>query len=179
MVDDNKPEGVDRYVFVFRHGQRKDHVLEEYPEFKHHPDSPLTPLGYQQAREVGQRLKKEIELIAERHGVQPVVTFESSPFLRCIETATQVGKELGLNECTLNYFFGEWLADWIFKENPAAELTSQTRPMEEINKDFEEYGVTFKDEDPEQRAILHSIQFPEPKERCAERFSNGVKKIGA
>ena len=78
-----------------------------------------------------------------------MITFECSPFLRCIETATQVGKELGLKECTFNYYCGEWLADWIYKDgnNPVPKMSSQTRSIDDINKEFEQYGVTFKDED--------------------------------
>ena len=39
-------EGKFRYLCVVRHGQRKDHLPQEYPEFIGHPDAPLTPLGH-------------------------------------------------------------------------------------------------------------------------------------
>ena len=49
-----------RYLYVVRHGQRKDHDLEKYPEFEGHPDAPLTKLGHAQAEEAGIELKKRL-----------------------------------------------------------------------------------------------------------------------
>ena len=50
-----------RYLFVIRHGQRKDHRLDLYPEYKGHLDAPLTPLGFEQAAETGTYVKTLIK----------------------------------------------------------------------------------------------------------------------
>ncbi len=54
-----------RYLIVVRHGQRKDHRLDIYPEYKGHPDAPLTPLGYDQARETGKFFKSYIQSLKD------------------------------------------------------------------------------------------------------------------
>ena len=53
-------EGKFRYLCVVRHGQRKDHLPDIYPEYKGHLDSPLTDLGVRQANEAGIYLRSLI-----------------------------------------------------------------------------------------------------------------------
>ena len=106
-----------RHLFIVRHGQRKDHLPVEYPEFKNHPDSPLTPLGWQQAQETGNFLKKIVaEFGCER------VRIGCSPFWRCLETSSAIAKALEVKNVTLEYEFGEVLLDYLYKENPVPHL---------------------------------------------------------
>ena len=46
MEVDQENNKTTMFLIVVRHGQRKDHKLDVYPEYKNHPDSPLTPLGH-------------------------------------------------------------------------------------------------------------------------------------
>mmetsp|Transcript_3562 Transcript_3562/g.6229 ORF Transcript_3562/g.6229 Transcript_3562/m.6229 type:complete len:328 (-) Transcript_3562:605-1588(-) len=90
---DDEHADTNQYLFLIRHGDRWDY---SYPEWKQLPtsrlgDSPLSPLGHQQAREVGTFLASWLE-----HGHPPSdtsmvsidsVTWLSSPFLRCLQTS--------------------------------------------------------------------------------------------
>ena len=51
----------ERYIYFVRHGQRRDHVSLDHPEYLNDtPDSPLTILGLKQAAEVGTFLAKTL-----------------------------------------------------------------------------------------------------------------------
>ena len=60
-----------------------DHLPDIYPQYKGHPDAPLTPLGFNQATEAGRFLKSLIaKLKTEQEDL--TVKIESSPFVRCL-----------------------------------------------------------------------------------------------
>ena len=76
-----------QYLFVIRHGDRWDY---SFPEWKKLPtsrtgDSPLSPLGHQQAKEVGKFL--DAWLHERNFTYNDIKAFMSSPFLRCIQTS--------------------------------------------------------------------------------------------
>ena len=74
-----------RYLCVVRHGQRKDHLPEIYPEYKGHPDAPLTDLGFSQALEAGAYVHGLIEKLKDEAGSDNLsVQVDSSPFIRCL-----------------------------------------------------------------------------------------------
>jgi len=75
-----------QYLFVIRHGDRWDY---SYPSWRKRPtsrkgDSPLSPLGHQQAGDVGRFLDS---WLTERNFTANDITWMSSPFLRCIQTS--------------------------------------------------------------------------------------------
>mmetsp|Transcript_12460 Transcript_12460/g.29214 ORF Transcript_12460/g.29214 Transcript_12460/m.29214 type:complete len:273 (+) Transcript_12460:49-867(+) len=75
-----------QYLFVIRHGDRWDY---SFPEWKKRPtsrlgDSPLSPLGHEQATEVGKFLDS---WLSERNFTADDMTWMTSPFLRCIQTS--------------------------------------------------------------------------------------------
>ena len=97
---------------MIRHGQRCD--LSDKPEEKQRAqsnpvDSPLTQLGISQAHICGQHQKAYLK----EHGYSHII-IESSPFLRCLETAAAFAKELGITEITTCYRASEFLDDWTF-----------------------------------------------------------------
>ncbi|KAL3903315.1 MAG: hypothetical protein SGARI_005433 [Bacillariaceae sp.] len=76
-----------QYLFIIRHGDRWDY---SYPEWKKLPtsrlgDSPLSPLGHSQAREVGEFLDEYLNA----RGLTHDITWLSSPFLRCLQTSNE------------------------------------------------------------------------------------------
>jgi len=75
-------------VFIVRHGERIDHIDEKWIKMAKRPFDPgLSTRGMEQAREVGEKLKKDGETIDYIY---------SSPFQRTLETATEIAKVLGL-----------------------------------------------------------------------------------
>ena len=84
---------MENYCFVLRHGERADNSLYEGEQarIENMHDPPLTIHGVQQAVETGKMLAK---LLAEKN--LEMVVVESSPFLRSLETAAAVAKELGV-----------------------------------------------------------------------------------
>ena len=84
--------------------------------------------------------------IEKKHGAKALVRMECSPFWRCLETSSHIAKNIGHQTVTFNYDFAEWLADWLYKENPMPALASQTQDFDSINKNFKELGVSFADD---------------------------------
>jgi len=75
-------------VFIVRHGERIDHIDERWIKMAKRPFDPgLSANGIDQAREVGEKLKKDGEAIDY---------IFASPFQRTLETATEIAKVLGL-----------------------------------------------------------------------------------
>lgn len=75
-------------VFIVRHGERIDHIDEKWVKMAKRPFDPgLSTRGMEQAREVGEKLKRDGETIDYIY---------SSPFQRTLETATEIAKVLGL-----------------------------------------------------------------------------------
>jgi broad specificity phosphatase PhoE len=46
------------------------------------------------------------------------IIIECSPFVRCIQTASGISKELGIDSVTINWTASELQADWLFEECP-------------------------------------------------------------
>jgi Histidine phosphatase superfamily (branch 1) len=100
--DDNR-----QYVFVIRHGDRWDYSFPEWKELSTSRcgDSPLSPLGHEQARQVGTFLKSYLE---ERNLTKDIV-WMSSPFLRCVQTSDGALNAMGLpNKILPEYSIFEW-----------------------------------------------------------------------
>eukprot|EP00959_Pyramimonas_sp_CCMP1952_P473723 9502215-Pyramimonas_sp.AAC.2 len=82
-------------VSLVRHGEREDYVDPTWTQRAERPwDPPLTKLGKLQAGAAGRRLRDEI---ARDHGVPTATRVYSSPFTRCVETAAEIARELGVS----------------------------------------------------------------------------------
>lgn len=111
--------GGEQLVCIARHGDRLDFADPEWHRTAARPwDPPLSPLGVEQAEELGQRLTREA-----------VAHVFSSPFLRTAQTAQAVAQALGL-PVNIEPGLSEWLsAEW-FPEPP--ELLSLDRLAKEF-----------------------------------------------
>ena len=67
-------------------------------------DPPLTPLGFQQAEEQAEYLKK---VLTER--VYTKVVIEAAPFLRTMQTAATFARVLGVTGIKLNCLLAKWM----------------------------------------------------------------------
>ena len=104
-------------------------------------DPPLTPTGLVQASEAGDFLKEYIE----KNKFDEVI-MECSPFIRTVQTATQIAKKIGITKIKINYKLSELLATCFFPENPIDKLITRTKEHDKILKDFSE-GIDFDDND--------------------------------
>ena len=103
-----------RTIWLVRHGNRADFVSPDWGDTASRPyDPPLSADGVVQAREVGRRLRQE-----------KIDHLFSSPFLRTVETASQIAIELGL-PVKIEDGFGELLLPNWFPTPPALLTTGE------------------------------------------------------
>ena len=98
MVDGAQPSFL--CLIFMRHGERADCVAkvegapQVYESTTAH-DPALTAVGLTQADEAGVHFKKRIAEVQRLYGVTfDEILVESSPFLRCLQTASKVAKQL-------------------------------------------------------------------------------------
>ena len=83
-------------LYIIRHGDRFDYSYPQWKESASRPgDPPLSDLGHQQARETGAFLSN----LLSADGIKSSdVMFLSSPFLRCLETSTDLLSQFSLED---------------------------------------------------------------------------------
>ncbi|MGD2184288.1 histidine phosphatase family protein [Lusitaniella coriacea] len=109
-------------VWIARHGNRLDFVNPDWFKRAERPyDPPLSEDGVIQARELGQRLTSE-----------RIAHIFASPFLRTVQTATEVSKVLNL-PIKLEAGLSEWLnPDWMprMPERLPVEVLAEKYPID-------------------------------------------------
>ncbi|MGK7883706.1 MAG: histidine phosphatase family protein [Crocosphaera sp.] len=106
-------------VWIARHGNRLDFVKPKwFNTAKRRYDPPLSEDGFIQAKQLGKCLQKE-----------NISHIFASPFLRTIQTASEVAKILDL-PIKLEAGIGEWHNPNWMSENP------ETHPRELLEKDY-------------------------------------------
>ncbi|MGK7938585.1 MAG: histidine phosphatase family protein [Crocosphaera sp.] len=106
-------------VWIARHGNRLDFVQPEwFNTAKRRYDPPLSEDGFIQAQQLGKRLEKE-----------KISHIFASPFLRTIQTASEVAKKLNL-PIKLEAGIGEWYNPHWMSEHP------ETHPRELLEKEY-------------------------------------------
>jgi len=130
-------------VYFARHGERIDWIEKTWIESAERRfDPPLSLYGFQQANELGEYIAK----------LQPRITqIYASPFLRTIQTALQVAKQINKNESPstneitrirLEPGYGEYgLYDVIWNENsiyrPLHQLPELSGNIEYFDQDYD------------------------------------------
>ena len=123
-------------------------------------DPTLTEKGLKQALEVGHFLEEKLR----NEGVTEII-IECSPFIRTIQTASQIAKALNIPKITTNYLFSEWQNKWHYKHNPLPFIDIK-------NKKLEIDGVEIEENLDYEYEANHL--YPESLYKCIER----VKKCG-
>lgn len=116
-----------KLFFALRHGERADRA------FTHRPcplnfDPCLTEKGLLQAEQSCQRI---LSLIPPNKSVHLV----SSPFLRCIETASFIAKSLNI-PIHIEEGFAEFLFTWDFDFNPLKKLHIRARGIPALEQEI-------------------------------------------
>lgn len=141
-------------VWIARHGNRLDFVNPEwFNSAERRYDPPLSEDGFVQAKQLGQRLKKE-----------NICHIFSSPFLRTIQTANEIAKILHL-PIKIEAGLSEWHnIDWMTE-------TPETHPQEFLKKNFPRIDWHY--------SSLVNPRYPESEEEMYERTAATAKKIVA
>ena len=151
-------------VWIARHGNRLDFVNPEWFNTAERPyDPPLSEDGFIQAKQLGQRLVGE--------GIKHIF---ASPFLRTVQTATQIADILDLS-IKLESGLSEWL-------NPAwMKTTPEKLPLEVLQQSYPRIDSSYSS-----RAIANYPETsemvlertPETERRVTSEFSEGMLLVG-
>ena len=108
-----------RYFAVLRHGERADNATTNRPQLVE-GDPSLTELGLSQADIAAQKIISELPECSS-------YCILSSPFLRCIETASKLAKRLGL-PVIIEEGFSELMNPRYFESDILDRVVSNTQP---------------------------------------------------
>ncbi len=143
-------------VWVVRHGQRQDSVdpnWEDVADRLHDP--PLTELGRWAAWRVGRRFVETDESID---------TVYASPFLRAVETADEICREIG-SEFVLEPGLGEHRnAEWFDAEPETVPIDQLNEWFDPVRLGHEPYVVP---------------EFPESHDEAMDRAGETARRIAA
>eukprot|EP01097_Dermamoeba_algensis_P000567 TRINITY_DN1196_c0_g1_i3.p1 TRINITY_DN1196_c0_g1~~TRINITY_DN1196_c0_g1_i3.p1 ORF type:complete len:214 (-),score=34.17 TRINITY_DN1196_c0_g1_i3:23-664(-) len=109
-------------------------------------DPPLTERGILQARKTGQKLR------TEPHKIEHIFC---SPFLRCLQTATEIAEELDL-QIKVEYGLSEWFKKSWFTKMPALDLNVIQSAFSRVDKSY--------------KSFYELKNFPESLTECCLRF---------
>lgn len=132
---------------MLRHAEKANLHDKDNPRWVVEKDPPCSRRGERQAVFTGEYLKDYFE----KHNMKfDKIVIETSPFMRCIQTANGVAVALGADEVEINYLIAEYLYPRDFPDHdPVPKLQAVT--IDDLNKkEFKEFHllsdkVTFKD----------------------------------
>ena len=144
------------FNLVVRHAERCDNseLQEEHDKVEVEWDPPLTAIGLLQAQETAKFL---VEFLI--HNKIDLVVIDSSPFLRCLQTAASIADTIGIKTIHINYLACEWLKGKFYPNgNPIGKLLVETLPEREfVPKYLGQAKVNLSN----QRSNLKYVTFPE------------------
>lgn len=126
------------FIGVIRHAEKANLHEVNNPRWIVDKDPPLSTRGDKQAAFTGQYLKNYFQ----QHNMKfDKIVIESSPFIRCIQTANETAVALGVDEVTINYVMSEHLYPRDYPDyDPIRKLQSFT--VEDLNgKEFKEFNL--------------------------------------
>ncbi|CAD8105179.1 unnamed protein product [Paramecium sonneborni] len=168
-------------ILFVRHGERADMVANPYERKKVllKFDPPLTEKGEYQAKVTGQKLRLQIEEFAKQKQIKIEdlkISFMSSPFLRCIQTAVIMMNELPNNS---NLFIqneiGELMYTHSFDQNILMQLHFNTFQHPILNNNYLN-GIQIK-KDKFINANLPQPIYPEDQDYCQKRVGLFLEQL--
>ena len=166
-----KTQITERSLLFIRHAERCDKSNCEYEKARiiNKQDPPITQIGISQAQLCGRRLAEQL------CDVTNSIVIETSSFLRCIQTASIIARELCVHQITVNYKWGEWLYYRSFPDGSPVPLLeiNQMSQREFSQKWLGGMGFSFE-RDYEQ---IYSKRFPETQNQCKIRFEQNSRQL--
>ena len=166
-----KTQIAERSLFFIRHAERcdKSYCTYEKARVANKEDPPITKIGISQAQLCGKRLTEQL------CDVTNSIVIETSPYLRCIQTASIIAKELRVRQITVSYKWGEWLYYRSFPDgSPVSQLEINYMSEREFSQKWLD-GMGFSYErDYEQ---IYSKRFPETQNQCKIRFEQNSRQL--
>jgi len=99
-------------IIIVRHGERVDSVDNSWiTRAARKFDPELTPIGHQQAAATGRLLRRHLDLDNKRADEVHLEVF-SSPFIRCMQTAAGIVRELQTHDLRPTITIEHGLAEW-------------------------------------------------------------------
>jgi len=174
---ENSKEGL---VFIVRHGERADCVEneEEIKKIEIAVDPHLTELGKLQAKCAALELQTMINDYKNDKNRKTKYFIVSSPFLRCMQTATGIAQALGkeniLNDkIYIDLFLSEFLNKIYFQSSPMDQLHffAKLESLKEILGIEIQQGLLEEGKHTDVEVI-----YPESIEKLFDRATSGYKK---
>ena len=173
MSDVNIPkhEGLQDHSFfaVIRHAQRADHFGDQYGNHIVKPDPPLTPIGVEQSKFAGQYLA---EFFAKNDMKFDKIIIETSPYMRCIQTAAWIATKLNVDEVEVNLCAQEHMSERDFPDgdpHPFVQSLNRTDFDDKAWKEFNILPENVKIVNNNKNSSLQDVTYPESLENVRAR----------
>jgi Fructose-2,6-bisphosphatase len=170
-------------IFILRHGERADNCgPEEFNKIECLHDPHLTEFGKIQAQAAGKTLQSFIQESYEKGYLEtrnPQIVMVSSPFLRCIQTASHIldtfePKDIYQGSIFIDEGVSEYLGKEFYDKDPLDELYIRTRSKEDIRK-YTKYNLV--DGFLEFQIYSSKATYPENHETFFRRVQEGYRNI--
>ena len=135
------------FCALVRHGERADLKQDYAQSIQNHWDPPLTKLGLSQAERTGEFFAAFCPSSDSSEAFNTTSTedglhlgfdrfiIETSPSIRCIQTANKIAEKLGVTKIKINYMASEFLSNLIFDEGCPLKHLEFTKLMKIKRKD--------------------------------------------
>lgn len=89
-------------------------------------------------------------------------------------TCARICTQIGVEKVDLDYDYCEWLANFLYTEDPTPDIFIKKKTKQELDNEFELQGVTFVDD--KKGAEKMTTLYPESREHCKERMIFNIDK---
>eukprot|EP00347_Sterkiella_histriomuscorum_P017257 403350086 len=141
-------------------------------------DTDLTDNGWLQAQITGILLKNIIDQAKIEENPFEEIIFESSPFLRCLQTSSGIAKELDISEIKVNFAYREYLGKYIFEGNPIGNLFIDVKDQEYISQSLKGMKLTLPEEYLNNKeTFIGGFTFPETMIEARQRITDYTDQL--
>ncbi|CDW81880.1 UNKNOWN [Stylonychia lemnae] len=157
-------------IYLIRHGERADQVENNNKLIEFDHDTPLTDNGFIQAQKTGLYLRSIIAKEQEENRPFDQIIIESSPFLRCLQTAQGIASQIDICDIKVNLGYREWLSQQLFEYNPMGHLFIDQKSKAELSNEFKGLNIIIPEDylaDKDRAIVL--MKFPEAMSQARER----------